>query len=333
MEKKYKIEYKGKSINTKNWLPVTEEELKQYREEYYKKPSLDMVINQMGKINNGGVMIDKITRYYFRPLMAQTLVDKAKWTVDDIFNNTDLCGIFKSKVVNSPQVFNPKEKMSYNIERAISLGGKGYARIPTQFPFKAADYILKNYNLNNNYYDFSCGWGVRLLAALKYNINYYGTDPNDKLCTQLNQMVTDYKSVYKKNNIIKIYTQGSEIFIPELENKIGLCFSSPPYFSLEDYRYGNQSYKPNMSYQEWLKNYLYPTLDNSYKYLISNGILAINIKNTDYSIATDANNYLATKMTFVESIPLKNIKRLKSNGGLTNSTDEEIYIYKKQLDK
>ncbi len=331
MNEKYLIEYNGKSIETKNWLPVSDEELRQYREEYYKKPPLDVVYKQMRKITADGVMIDKITRYYFRDLMAQTQLSTAKWTVEEVLNNTDLCGIFKAKVINSPKVFKSNVSMGYNIERAIALGGKGYAKVPTQFPFKIVNYILSHYNTNNNVYDFSCGWGARLLGALKYNINYFGTDPNYKLCERLNDLSNDYKKIIKRNNIIDIRSVGSETFFPEWENKMGLCFSSPPYFSLEDYKYGNQSWKEGVSYSQWLNNYLYPTLDNTIKYLINQGILAINIKNTNVPIATDVNNYLKDKLLYIDTVPLKNIKRLKSTGGLTDTTDEGIYIYKKEL--
>ena len=84
-----------------------------------------------------------------------------------------------------------------------------------------------------------------------------------------------------------------------------------------------------MTYNDWLENYLYPTLDNIIRYLISDGILAINIKNTTVPIATDVINYLKDKMIFIDVLELKNIKRLKSTGGLTDSTDELIYIYQK----
>lgn len=50
---------------------------------------------------------------------------------------------------------------------------------------KSIDELLENYNVNNKYYDFSCGWGVRLLSSLKHNVEYYGTDPNTVLCERL----------------------------------------------------------------------------------------------------------------------------------------------------
>lgn len=325
----FEISYNGQTLKTKNWVEVTPEELNQYKQEYYSIPPLDIVIKQMKKITADGVMIDKITRYYFRELMAKVQISTAKWTVEDVFNNTELCGVFKAKVLNSPKVFKPEVSMGYNIERAIALGGKGYAKVPTQFPFSAADYIVKQYNINNNFYDFSCGWGVRLLAALKHNVNYYGTDPNYLLVDKLNSLTQDYKNNISRSNIINIKPQGSEIFNPEWENKIGLCFSSPPYFSLEDYKIGEQSWHEGVTYSDWLNKYFYLTLDNCIKYLINDGILAINIKDTNVSIATDMKKYLDNKLQLSEIVPLKNIKRLKSTGGLTDTTDESIYIYKK----
>ena len=40
---KYTIEYNNQSIVTKNWVPVTEDELITYKNEYYTKPSLEIV--------------------------------------------------------------------------------------------------------------------------------------------------------------------------------------------------------------------------------------------------------------------------------------------------
>lgn len=68
-----------------------------------------------------------------------------------------------------------------------------------------------------------------------------------------------------------------------------MAFSSPPYFDLEDYKIGKQSYNSNISYSMWKENYLTPTLINIYKYLIDDGVLALNIKNSKtYKLADDA---------------------------------------------
>jgi len=166
-------------------------------------------------------------------------VKTSKWTVADIFECLDLYKLFKGKVLKSPKTFTSDNTYVANFSKCISLGGKSYAQKPTNFPIKTCDEILKKYNINNNWLDFSCGWGARLTAALKHKVNYYGIDPNDKLVEKLNELVTDWRNNIGNNSIVDIRMQGSESFIPEWEGKMGLAFSSPPYFDLEDYKIGN----------------------------------------------------------------------------------------------
>ena len=328
--KKYEITFNGKTLKTDLWVPVSEEERQELKNQYFSLPDKNIVIEQMRKIAGGGVMNDKITRYYFKKLMAKTQVETAKWTVEDVFNNAELLGVFKAKTLNNKKVFPEDASLVKNIETAIQLGGKTYAKIPTQFPMRAANTILEKYNINNNFYDFSCGWGIRLMSALKHNINYFGTDPNVELCKKLDELTIDWLENIKSNSKVTIYPHGSEIFIPELEDKIGLAFSSPPYFSLEDYKIGKQSYHPGISFEEWTENYIKPTIENIYKYLIKNGILAINIKDTKYPIVSIFKQVIKNiGFTYIEAVPLKNIKRQKSTGDLIDTTDEWIYIFKK----
>ena len=325
------ITYLGKTIKTKNFIEVTDEEREAIKKDFFTKPDKEAVIKQMKKLNIDGVMNDKVTRYYFRDLMAHTQIETGKWSIEDVFNSNELLGIFKAKVLNNRKIFPEDKTMANNIERAIALGGKGYAKFPTQFPMQAAVEVYRKYNINNIVYDFSCGWGIRLMGALRFGLKYYGTDPNYVLCERLQDLYETWRdNINSKVQEPKIYTQGSEINIPELENKVGLAFSSPPYFSLEDYKIGNQSYKPGMNYNDWVNNYLYPTLKNIYSYLIDGGILAINIKDTTVPLVKSV-ELIAEELgfKFIEVLPLKNIKRLKSTGGLTDTTDEGIYIYRK----
>ena len=88
---------------------------------------------------------------------------------------------------------------------------------------------------------------------MKNNVQYYGTDPNHLLVERLKTMSNDYCTVNKTQLKPKIICSGSETYPSELENTIGLAFSSPPYFSLEDYKIGNQSYKPGTTYEMWLR--------------------------------------------------------------------------------
>lgn len=119
------------------------------------------------------------------------------------------------------------------------------------------------------------------MCSLRAGINYFGTDPNYELVDKLNEFYDDYKSISPYTPNKQIWCQGSEVYIPELHNKIGLAFSSPPYFNLEDYKIGNQSYKEGTTFEMWVDNYLRPTFKNIYDYLIDDGYFIINIKDFD----------------------------------------------------
>lgn len=168
------------------------------------------------------------------------------------------------------------------------------------------EYVLSKYNKNNRYYDFSCGWGTRLLTSLAHNVYYYGTDPNDQLVPDLKRMAKDFEKYAGRDAHYEIRTQGSEVFVPEWENTMGLAFTSPPYFDLEDYKFGEQSIKVNPSYRGWINSYMRPTLNNIYKYLINDGYLVINISNSS-AVEYDMEG------TFIHNAELEGFKYLRTD--------------------
>ena len=324
----HKIEYNGQILETKHFVEISDDEYENLKRDYYKKPNFEEVKKQFITIKNGGTKNDKITNYYFKDLMSKVKIYSCKWSVEDVFNCKDLVAFFKSKTLENKDVFPDEHSTIKKIETAIRLGGKGYAKKPTNFPFKTIDQILEKYNVNNNYYDFSCGWGVRLTSALKNKVNYYGTDPNYLLTERLQQLQKDYKNIVNENTIVDIRTQGSETYVPEWENKIGLAFSSPPYFYLEDYKVGNQSYKEGVTYENWKNNYLKETFKNIYKYLIETGYFLLNINNfKDYKLVEDSIE-IAKSIGFnlIDELELKNIKRCKSTEGF-NDNSERILVF------
>ncbi len=327
-----KIEHKGKVLETTRYENISNEQYKQIVEDYYRKPNIESVKNQFISIANGGTKNNEITNYYVKDLMAKTKIYYNKWSIEEVLENKDLVSFFVAKTLDNKKLFPDNDPLIKKIETAMRLGGKGVASKPANFPIKTVDEILNNYNINNNYYDFSCGWGARLTSALKNKINYYGTDPNYLLTDRLNQLANDYKSLLKQNTIVDIRTQGSEIFVPEWENKIGVAFSSPPYFNLEDYKIGNQSYKEGTSYKSWLENYLKPTMQNIYKYVIDTGYFILNINNfKEYKLVEDSID-IAKSVGFylIGEHNLKNIQRCKSTEGF-NDNSERILVFAKHV--
>lgn len=326
-----KIEHLGKTMETVYHTNISDSEWHDIVNQMYEKPDFGLVKQQIRNIYRFNQTTNNyITDYYFKDLMYDTKVWYNKWSVSEMLQCKKLVELFVKKIETNEKVFPKDQPMINNFKTALRLGGKGIASQVSNFPMDVADMILENFNTNNNYYDFSCGWGVRLTSAMKHCINYYGTDPNDKLVERL----IDYADTFIRETYcrsqVNIMCQGSETFIPELENTIGLAFSSPPYFYLEDYKHGNQSWKEGTTYQEWLDNYLKPTLKNIYIYMTDNAYLCFNINNFDKYMLTKDTKDIAESLGFklIDCIRLDNIQRVNSVANF-NDNSEKIMIFVK----
>jgi hypothetical protein len=329
--KKYTITHKGKTLNTNHWYPLTDAECLALKKAYYTKPSSELVVRNLKKIANGGTQVAHITNYFVKDLMAKVKLLSPRWSIEEIFESNDLIRYFWSRVLSSEKVYPPHKTDINNFETALRLSGGGVAMKPSNFPMKSIDQILEQYNVNGKYYDFSCGWGVRMLSAMKNNVEYFGTDPNHLLVGRLNSLHESYNNVNDTKNKVNIKCSGSEVFHAEWENTIGVAFSSPPYFSLEDYKIGNQSYTEGTTYEQWLEGYLTRTIQNIHKYLVSDGYFLINVKNfSEYKLVQDTQRIAkANGFDRIDSILLKNTTRPSAKDDL--NTNEIVMVFKKTI--
>lgn len=324
------VEYKGETLNTIFYEEISNDKLYELKEAYYKKPDFTLIERELKGLKMGKTKISNIEKYYMRELMSKVLLSHSKWAIEDIFDHKPLCEFFYGRMKAYPKVCPPDKSDIVNLETMIRLGGKGVACKPTNFPIKAVDEILKQYNINGNYYDFSCGWGVRLLSSLRNNVNYFGTDPNYLLTERLEVLANDYKKTNGECPSVDIRNTGSEVFHQDWVNTMGVAFSSPPYFNLEDYKIGEQSYKQGMEYGDWLNGYFSNTLDNIMQYLIPNGVLAINVNKVGkYNLAEDIKELAISKGFVYETFhSLKNIQRINCKNEM-NDNSERIMIFRK----
>lgn len=341
----YPINYLGKTYNTTIHKDMSDEEYDEVVKGILSKPSFDEVKEQLQKVACGGTRIDKIYNYYVKSIAYKTKLIYNNWSIYEALHYKPILEFFKGKTYDNKKVYPDTMQLWKKIETAFRLCGFKTCSKPSNFPLKTIDELLEKYcKEGDNYYDFSCGWGVRLLSSLKHKINYFGTDPNDELVPKLKELAQDYKTNVGEFSQTNIKCVGSEIFQQEWENKMDFIFSSPPYFSLESYRCGDgQSYKENeTTYNEWINNYVKPTIENCYKYLKSDGIFAFNIKNNFKYIKYDLENDWLTisqecGFELVDELELKNITRVsghhKDDGNNTmvvHDNDELIRIFKKK---
>ena len=344
-----KITFKGITQNSSISKHITDEEFASIEKEYYKKPDFELVKSQLKSIFNGGVKMNHIYDYYFKEVMSKCVGTRASWSICDGIHNREIMEYFAGKVDSNKKVFPDSMSLAKKIETAFRLCGIRYCVKLPNFPLKVASEIIKKYNVNGNYYDYSCGWGTRLLGSLQNNVNYFGTDPNDELVPMLRSLFNDFICVNLNNtSTCDIRCHGSQHFVEEWKGKMGMCFSSPPYFSLEDYGIGDeQSYKRGMTYQEWRDGYIPQTVRNCYDYLVPGGYFIFNVKSFKdyktkeiYPLEQDFfSEALKARFHHVETESMVNTKRCHgaaqggqySDGGkiMFSDNDERMHVFQK----
>ena len=109
-------------------------------------------------------------------------------------------------------------------------------------------------------YDYSCGYGGRLLGIVPSNFkyDYIGVEPNTetvKYLNYLNDIIDEATGV--RGTIVQ---SVSEEYQPK---DIDLAFSSPPYFNLE--KYSDEETQCMVRYKtedEWFEGYVTPTIEH-----------------------------------------------------------------------
>lgn len=260
-------------------------------------------------------------------------------SIDQLLNNEngildDFVRVYNEK--NSHMTLN--DYVRINLCTSLTFWDKEHkneyqVKIPGYYNTDTVCQFLEKYTIKGeNYFDGSCGWGNRLLASMKKDVNYFGTDPNPTLNVELKKMYERFKYITHTPATADIRCVGSEIYIPEYKDKMDVAFTCPPYFFLEDYGYEGQCCNPNTNYQDWLNNFMFKTIENTIDYLKDGGIYAITVKNfRDYKIYDDVKNYLDNnpRMEFVELME----ERLPTVFNAANVNIEYIQIYRKKTDK
>lgn len=340
----FPINYLGKTYSTTIHKDLTEEEYESIMNGIKALPPIEEVQAQMRALAKGGTKFDKVYSYYFKKTVYKTKLIYNNWSIDEALNHKPLIEFFAGKVASNKKVFPDSMPLWKKVETAFRLCGFKTCSKPSNFPMKAMDGLLKRFcPQGGHFFDYSCGWGVRMFSALKNGVNYHGVDANDELVGQLLKARETWDMIVPNALSHDVRLGGSEDFVPKWEGLMDLAFSSPPYYSLEDYRIGEkQSYKEGMTFDAWVENYVGPTVKNCARYLKTNGVFAYNVKNNFNYIKHDLEKAwkdaaIKAGFSLSEEIPLKNITRVSGhkhedgNTMVKHDNDETIVVWKKRL--
>jgi hypothetical protein len=217
------------------------------------------------------------------------------------------------------------------------LGNSKIAYKASIFNSPVAKFLYSKYTKENDIiYDYSMGFGQRLLAALSipHKVKYIGVDPLKKTFDSNANIFKKINELFPNlNKEADLFNTGSELFCPEeYENKVSFAFSSPPYFSLEVYERSEAQAYNDGNYNNFINGWWKTTVLNIRKLLKDDGFFAINIAEIvlKQNIAKDmCNVILASGFEKIDQYGMK----LSRNENFRNAQGrvklEPIVIFKK----
>ena len=255
--------------------------LNDHYNEIFKKFEKDVLLKDITSFKEGRGRLNKLLNHFFKECIFKCKGSKGNKSPMQVLDNDADMEFILNYVKTKPNFYTGS--IIQNVESYFRNGTR-FARKVANFDPKNARSIYNKYSTGDKVciLDTSAGFGSRMCGALLSGHSYYGIDPNRELMGKLKECYSFLKENGQLNadQECKLYCQGSETFIKDLENSCDIMFTSPPYFNLETYSDDECMSTLNYdNYGQWLNKYVKPTIDNIYRYLKVGGVAMINIKN------------------------------------------------------
>lgn len=171
--------------------------------------------------------------------------------------------------------------------------------------------------------DFSAGWGGRALAAMSLGIPYIGIDANTRLAPAYRQMIASLEP----DATIELYFQPAETLdFSRFYNRYDLVFTSPPYFTIEEY----EKMPTYRTKEAFLSEFFVPVTLSAWKGLRRRGHMALNMPEEMYEAVKSylPPLYDTIKMPLANRHPTNAATR-KRLGHTDKERHERIYVWRK----
>ena len=303
---------------------------RRYNDDYLRKILIDFQGQQLNTQNFSveNRNISKILNHFFDDLILSSKSKNGKYSPEEVINNDDLLKIALEYIEHHKNFYQQKSDVANLRDFFFSSSMVGKV---SNFNPVIARKIYERYVPFDDavIFDYSCGFGSRMLGALssKYKYNYVGVEPYDELYQRLLIFRNWIASTLCNESSATIYNFGSEIFIPDLIGKVDLSFSSPPYFNYETYtECETQSYIRYPEYDEWLNNFVVETVKNIYMYTKDDGLHLVNLEDTRRIKLIQDWIEIASKIGF----SLENIEEINVRKRETNKNNGKLLVFKKK---
>lgn len=277
-------------------------------------------------IFNNSSLATYISKYFCHKFYLATT--KNKPTMIDNFNND---GLLKKLIKNrlgldwiDSNEKGPGVNEAFNLSFKMFIQGQRSMRMVSQisiFKPDVAKYLCMKYsNDGDTIFDYSAGFGARMLGAASCNRKYIGVDPwtIDELENMKN---------YLNLKDVSLIKNGSENVKLE-ENSIDFSYSSPPYYDQEVY--SNESSQAYSQGEDHFYNvYWRKTLENIKFMLKPNKFFGLNVVNFPKMVDI-AKEYFGEP---VEEIKLRTVRSHLTKGKANKLAPEKyepVYIFKNE---
>jgi len=258
-----------RSINLVPIIYFTEEGLVRAIKEFKSTSYNSVIDNRIGLGNNRG---QPLSRFLFPNMMTAEPKGRGSNSLKDRFlDDTKL-----KRAIRICFEMREGQKLVYPtaLRRSLELvTGENIQNFKPQNARAIVEHLCPV--LWGNIYDYSAGYGGRLLGigSSNMNYNYTAVDPNTETVNYLQY----FNSLIKQATGVEgtIVQSVSEDYQPE---DVDLAFSSPPYFNLE--KYSDEPTQCMVNYttlDEWFDGYVVPTMTNIHNGLNNDGVFATNI--------------------------------------------------------
>ena len=232
---------------------------------------------------NGASTFNDVSNYFMQDLRLECSSYGFR-APKEVWENGDAYAIWKClgpiwRGINGVKLTKVKELDGTETEKLVGgeLSEKSYISafrlgtyIATQFKPVVAKAI---YDITNakTVLDTSCGWGDRLAGFFASDAEeYYGCDPNPNTYQRYQEQISKYNKLLSKPKKVQIWRCGAEDLPYHKLPKIDVAFTSPPYFSTEQYNKGgeheeDQSWSKFNEYDKWRDDFYLPVAEKTMK--------------------------------------------------------------------
>lgn len=249
------------------------------------------------------------------------------------------------------QCFNDDERLKACIHRALQIWPDRYGTNPSNmrrmlssftntkrvsnFRPTVAKAIYERYSSQLvRVLDFCAGFGGRLLGCLVLERHYVGYESNRSQFLGLKRMHSAIHGLGYTSCYVDLKMGCAEDLISkEASHSFDLVFTSPPYFNRERYSSDTgQSYVRYKDYITWRVHFLHHLIRESWRVLRKEGILVLNVANTEHAPIAEDTEMLARPYFDLIATHRLRLGRLPYRRGVSTGAYhyEPIFVFAKR---